>query len=190
MIDVDDADRETSHETPVKGQTVGKGKPTPKRPRSRHAPPPPENAKEARKRMKERAKEERVAKLEGARRGDEKYLLPRDQGPIRRLVRDIVDSRRNAGTLFFAGTLIVLVGSLQFMPPQVRYVTTMLWIGLIALFIVDSVVVANRIRRTIKTRFPKQAKGMFGHCFYGVMRAVVFRRLRNPAPVVKVGAEV
>ena len=39
------------------------------------------------------------------RAGDERYLLARDRGPERALVRDIVDSRRTVGTCFFGGAL-------------------------------------------------------------------------------------
>ena len=38
--------------------------------------------------------------------GEEAYLLPRDQGPVRRYVRDIVDSRRNVLGLFMPVALI------------------------------------------------------------------------------------
>ena len=37
--------------------------------------------------------------------GDEAYLLPRDQGPVRRYARDIVDSRRNVLGLFMPAAL-------------------------------------------------------------------------------------
>ena len=37
--------------------------------------------------------------------GDDAYLLPRDKGPVRRYVRDIVDSRRNVLGLFMPAAL-------------------------------------------------------------------------------------
>ena len=40
--------------------------------------------------------------------GDEAYLLPRDQGPVRRYVRDVVDSRRNVLGLFMPSALGLL----------------------------------------------------------------------------------
>ncbi len=52
--------------------------------------------------------------------GKEEYLLARDKGPERALVRDIVDSRRTVGTFFFGGALIVLIGSSGAMPPTVQ----------------------------------------------------------------------
>ena len=92
--------------------TVGKGRPTPKRREAegRRGPvaPPPMTQREAIKRSKEQGKsltkEERRA-LSAERRermmsGDEKYVLPRDRGPVRAYVRDLVDARRNiAGIL-------------------------------------------------------------------------------------------
>ena len=107
--------------------TAPKGRPTPKRNEStkRRGPvaPAPATAAEARKRRKElrntMTKEERKAdKLRrraamGQRRermmaGDEAYLLPRDQGPVRRYVRDLVDSRRNVLGLFMPSALLLL----------------------------------------------------------------------------------
>ena len=38
----------------------------------------------------------------GAARGDDAYLPARDRGPVRKLVRDVVDSRRNVGSFFLS----------------------------------------------------------------------------------------
>ena len=40
--------------------------------------------------------------------GDERYLLTRDQGPVRRYVRDMVDARRNVLGLFMPSALALL----------------------------------------------------------------------------------
>ena len=45
--------------------------------------------------------------------GEEAYLLPRDQGPIRRYVRDVVDSRRNLLGLFMPSALTLLFISMR-----------------------------------------------------------------------------
>ena len=37
--------------------------------------------------------------------GEDAYLLPRDKGPVRRFVRDVVDSRRNVLGLFMPAAL-------------------------------------------------------------------------------------
>jgi hypothetical protein len=40
--------------------------------------------------------------------GEEAYLLPRDQGPVRAYVRDIVDARRNLLGLFMPAALFMI----------------------------------------------------------------------------------
>lgn len=51
--------------------------------------------------------------------GEEAYLLPRDRGPVRRYVRDVVDSRRNLLGLFMPSALTLLF--VMFAVPQVRF---------------------------------------------------------------------
>jgi hypothetical protein len=51
--------------------------------------------------------------------GDDAYLLPRDKGPVRRLVRDIVDSRRNVLGLFMPSALGLIFVMLA-LPPQLQ----------------------------------------------------------------------
>jgi hypothetical protein len=142
--------------------------------------------------MKERGRSERAEKAEGVRRGDDKYLYPRDAGPARRLVRDVVDSRRGVGPAFFAGTLVVAVASSGFMPETVRGAATGLWLALILFFLVDSVYLSLRLGRLLRERHPDEARGFVRvrHTFYGIMRSLVFRRIRNPAPAVKLGDSV
>ena len=83
--------------------------------------PAPLTAAEARKRRKELggpklSKEERKAekverradmadRREQMMAGEDAYLLPRDKGPVRRFVRDVVDSRRNLLGLFMPAAL-------------------------------------------------------------------------------------
>ena len=107
-------------------RTAPKGKPTPKRSEAgrKRGPvaPAPMTSAEARKRRKETAgpklsREERKAEQAGAPRGhverrermmagEDAYLLPRDRGPVRRYVRDVVDSRRNLLGLFMPSALV------------------------------------------------------------------------------------
>src|SRR3954453_20359789 len=83
-------------------KTTGKGRPTPKRSEAQGRrpgppPPPPTTRKEAYKRMRENRAAGRATT---AARGDDSYLPRRDQGPAKRLVRHVVDSRRHLGRLF------------------------------------------------------------------------------------------
>lgn len=175
-------------------KTPGKGKPTPRRreaQRRRTGPvaPPPKTRREAYRRMREQGSERRTEVREGMRSGDERYLTPRDRGPERRLVRDIVDSRRNAGVLFLFSAIIYFVS--LFTPNlQVKALATSLWLAVLLLLIVDSTVVGLRIRKLVRQRFPDTAQSMRALIFYGVTRATMFRRWRAPKAQVSVGDRV
>jgi hypothetical protein len=175
-----------------KAVTPGKGRPTPKRvdPRRRGVEPPPKDNKEARKRMREKMRVERTEQAAGAKRGDEQFLLARDRGPVRRLVRDLVDARRNIGPFFFVGLLVVVATSLQFMPPLVKTGGTVLWLGMMVLMLLDGFLIARLVKRSVQERFPESTEKLPALYFYAVLRSLSFRRIRNPKPQVKVGDEV
>jgi hypothetical protein len=109
------SDDATGQEITPSRTTAPKGRPTPKRSEAarKRGPvaPAPLTAAEARRRRKEMggpklSREERKAEKLSRRSdmadrrakmmaGEDAYLLPRDKGPVRRFVRDVVDSRRN-----------------------------------------------------------------------------------------------
>ena len=156
----------------------------------RVAEPAPANRREAYKQMRERQRAERAEASAGMRAGDERYLLARDRGPERALVRDLVDSRRTVGTWFFAGALIVLVGSSARMPVQVQLAANLLWALLAIAVVVDSVLIARKVKKLVGERFPKTTQKMGGLYLYGIMRGLTFRRMRVPKPQVALGAKI
>src|SRR4051795_819299 len=162
-------------------KTTGKGRPTPKRStaqgrRPGPPPPPPTTRKEAYKRMRE---QQAAGRATG--RGDDGYLPARDRGPVRKLVRDVVDARRNAGSLFLVVAGLVLVG--YFVPnPAVQSYTVFVWFLFFLVIIVDSVFLSRRISKTVRRRFPDQPHRMKGLIWYGVSRATMIRRWRFPKP--------
>lgn len=179
-----------------KGYTPSKrelGVQTPKRgsdQRRRGAQPAPADRKEAARQMRERQRQERIEAQAGMRSGDERYLLARDRGPERSLVRDLVDSRRTVGTYFFGGAILVLLGSQPFMPRAVQLVTNILWVVLAIGVVVDSFLIARRIKKTVGERFPKTTQRLGSLYLYGIMRGITFRRMRLPKPKVNVGSAV
>ncbi len=184
-----------------KGYTPSKrdlGVVTPKRPSPRvrrpGVTPAPvarkEMTKEERRALREERRKRRQEITEGIRRGDPKYLGPRDRGPERALVRDIVDTRRTVGTWFFGGALIVLLGSSAAMPPQVRLAANILWALLAFAVIADSVLICRKVRRLIRKRFPDTSERLGSLYFYAVMRGITFRRLRIPMPRKSFGEPV
>ncbi len=187
--------------TPVVGgdpddprRPAGKGRPTPRRreaQKRRTGPvaPPPKTRREAYKRMREQGSDRRATQREAAKSGDERYLIPRDRGPERKLVRDIVDSRRNAGGLFLFAAAVYFVG-LVIPSTQVKAAITSLWLTVLILLVVDSTVLGLKIRRLVGRRFPDTTQRMGGLIFYGASRATMIRRWRAPRPAVAVGEQV
>ncbi len=152
--------------------------------------PAPSNRREAYRQLKDRQRAERAEAAAGMRAGDERYLLARDRGPERLLVRNIVDSRRTVGTWFFAGALIVLIGSSTRMPVQVQLAANLLWAFLAVAVAVDSLLISRKIKRLVRDRFPKTNQRMGSLYLYGIMRGLTFRRMRVPKPQVQLGAKV
>jgi hypothetical protein len=173
---------------------AGKGRPTPRRreaQKRRTGPvaPPPKTRREAYRRMREQGGDRRTELREGMRSGDDRYLTNRDRGPERRLVRDIVDSRRNAGVLFLMSAVVYFAG-LLIPNTTIKAAITSLWLTVLLLLVVDSTVLAFKIRRLIRQRFPETTQRMGGLVFYGVTRATMFRRWRAPKVAVEVGDSI
>ncbi len=172
--------------------TAGKGRPTPKRKEAqrRAAEAPPADRKEAGRRLRERQRQERTEARQRMLAGDEKYLPARDRGPERALVRNIVDSRRNIGSYFLIAALVILIGTSSGMPAVVRLAAQFLWYALALIFIVDCVVLCRRVRKLLRARFPKTSQRTGSLYLYAVMRSITFRKLRMPAPKLRIGDEV
>ena len=172
---------------------AGKGRPTPKRSvaqgrRPGPPPPPPTTRKEAYKRMREQQAAKRADSRAGMARGDDTYLPARDRGPVRKLVRDIVDSRRNVGSFFLLIAGVALIGTV--VPSLVvRAYASYLLFGFFMLLIVDSVILSRKIRSKVAERFPATTKTK-GVVWYGISRSTMIRRWRFPKPEVALGAEV
>jgi Protein of unknown function (DUF3043) len=171
------------------------GRTTPKRQGAslrRPAEPPPATRREAYKRMRERQRAERAEQRSGMLAGEERFLLPRDRGPERALVRDIVDSRRTVGTLFFSFAIVLFLSTLvtRAIPPIVLIGFNALW-GLLALaVVVDSYFISRRVKQLVTERFPKTEQRTASLYLYAIMRGVTYRRLRMPKPRVKPGAQI
>ncbi|MGA8112251.1 MAG: DUF3043 domain-containing protein [Actinocatenispora sp.] len=191
-----DASDETSEastdDARPRSYTASKGRPTPKRrdAQRRSAEPPPSDRKEAARRLRERQRKERVEARQKMMAGDERYLPARDRGEERGLVRNVVDARRNIGSYFLIAALVILIGTSSGMPPGIQFGAQILWYALALLFIVDCIVLARKIRKLVRSRYPKSTQRMGGLYLYGVMRSITFRKMRMPSPKVKLGDQV
>lgn len=165
-----------------------KGRPTPKRAvaqsQRKAVVASTGNRKEDAKRARERRRVEMTKQREALANGDERYLPNRDKGPVRRYVRDFVDSRFSVAEMFLPLAVIILVLSMVRVP-SIQNIALLLWLGVIALIIVDSVGMFIRLRKALNQRFPDEPKR--GAVAYGLMRTLQMRRLRLPKPQVKRG---
>jgi hypothetical protein len=170
-------------------KTSGKGRPTPKRTeaqgrRQGPPPPPPTTRKEAYRRMRTSQAANRGTARAAAARGDENYLPARDRGPVRRLVRNVVDTRRNIGSLFLliAGLAVV---SFFVRNAYVQTYTSLLLMVFFLFFIADSFFLSRRIKKELAEKLPKENPK--GAVWYGVSRSTMIRRWRFPKPEVTEG---
>ena len=174
--------------------TSGKGRPTPRRSvaqgrRPGPLPPPPTTRKEAYKRMREQQAARRTESRAGMARGDDSYLPARDRGPVRKLVRDVVDSRRNVGSWFLLIAAVALIGTI--VPSLViRAYASYVLFGFFLILIVDSVVLSRKIKAKVAERFLDGTTKTKGVVWYGISRSTMIRRWRFPKPEVPIGAEV
>lgn len=196
---------DTTHAASSSKVTEGKGRPTPKRRDAegkRRGPvaPAPLTAKEARARRKaarkSKSKDER--KAESAQRradaserrnrmlaGEEKFLLPRDRGPVRAYVRDIVDSRRNLVGLFMPLALVLIMT--MFLGPVIQQYVTLAMFVMMLLMVIEGIYLGRMVNKKVRARFPDSTDGGFGLGWYAFVRASQIRKLRAPLPRVKPG---
>ena len=164
----------------------GKGRPTPKRSEAQGRrpgppPPPPTTRKEAYRRMRSSQAANRGTARAAAARGDENYLPARDRGPVRRLTRQTVDSRRNVGSMFLVIAALAVV-SFFVRNAYVQTYTSLLLMVFFLFFLVDSVFLSRRIKKAIAEQLPKESPK--GAVWYGVSRSTMIRRWRFPKPEV------
>ncbi len=170
--------------------TEGKGRPTPKRSdaqKRRGGPvtPPPTNRREAAKQLREKNAENRTRIKHGTRAGDDSAMLPRDRGPIRRLVRDTVDARRSPAFLLLPVAALLVIAQVLADPVLVA-VAVGFWLATLIAVVLDLTYTSVRLRTLLRAQFPDERK-IGGHLFYGGLRTTVFRRMRMPRPQVSPG---
>ncbi|RKS74670.1 Protein of unknown function (DUF3043) [Actinomadura pelletieri DSM 43383] len=183
--------RRTQEAPPNPPQVVkpgGKGRPTPKRreaeKRRRQPITAPANRKEAYRKVRERQAAERAKAREGMAKGDERHLLKRDKGPVRRLARDYVDARRTVGSyLMYAMFAVVLLS--MFPIPVARLLVLFAPPLLLLVVFGEGLMLSRGVKRLAAERYPDEdAKGVG---LYAAMRAMQIRRLRVPNPQVRIG---
>ena len=166
----------------------GKGRPTPSRKEA-------EAAARARAKVPRTRKEmvaaQRAARSEssqqvraGMKAGDERYMLARDKGPVRRFIRDFVDSRFSFVELMVPLLIVTLVLGYSGNTYLVGVGNTVL-LGTVLLVALDILLMRFRLRRELARRFPDEPTK--GTTYYAVMRALQMKFMRMPKAQVKIG---
>ena len=169
----------------------GKGRPTPSR---REA----EAAARARAKVprdrKEQARAQRAARSESSqsvraamKAGDERYYLPRDQGPVRRFIRDFVDSRFSFIELMIPLLIVTMVLGYSGNERLAGIGNTIL-MGTILLVVLDMFMLRRKLRRELTRRFPDEP--LKGTTYYAITRALQMKFMRLPKSKVKIGQEL
>jgi Protein of unknown function (DUF3043) len=174
-----------------RGNTPAKGKPTPKRSeaerRRRQPYPAPTDQKAASQQGRTQDKVSRQRKMEAMRRGEDWALPRKDQGPVRALARDVVDSRRGLSEYYLYGIFVLVL--LLFLP-QLRGNPLIDYVILVVLVVVvgEGWFVGRKVAALAQQRFPGQTTR--GVKLYAAMRGTQIRKMRVPAPRVNRGDEI
>jgi hypothetical protein len=171
--------------------TQGKGRPTPKRSeaerRRRQPYTAPADRKAAGQQSRDRDRAARARRTEAMRRGENWALPPKDQGPVRALARDYVDSKRTISEYYMFAVVVLLV--LVFIPSLRKSGGTDYAVGLVlVVIVVESVITGGRVVKLANQRFPGESTR--GVRMYAAFRSTQLRRLRQPAPRVKPGDKI
>jgi uncharacterized membrane protein len=166
----------------------GKGRPTPSRKEA-------EAAAKARAKVPRTRREQMLAER-GARSessqsiraamksGDERYLMARDKGPVRRFIRDFVDVRFSFVELMVP--MLVLTMLLGYSGnDSLANMGNAILLGTVLLVTLDIILMRFRLRRELVRRFPEEP--LKGTTYYAVMRSLQMKFMRMPKAKVKIG---
>ncbi|MGN6250965.1 MAG: DUF3043 domain-containing protein [Marmoricola sp.] len=168
----------------------GKGRPTPTRKEAEAAAR--ERArmgmdkKAAQKVLRESRADNTRKMREAMRTGEERYLPARDQGKVKRFVRDYVDGRLCVAEALLPLLLIIMVLSYSG-TTTLSTIGSWIWSITVVLLIVDTSWLILRMRRALRERFPDE--DVRGTTFYAVLRAMQLRFMRQPKPQVGLGGK-
>ncbi|CAB4329883.1 MAG: DUF3043 domain-containing protein [Actinobacteria bacterium] len=170
-------------------KTAGnKGRPTPKRKDAIAARKvsslAPASTKEEKKRAKEASRLARVANRAAYLRGDENALPIRDKGPVKRYVRNYIDSRRSIGEYFLPIIFIVLI--LTLIPsPIFQLGSIIIMYSVLLTSVIDGIFLGRKLKKSVAEKFPDApTKGI---AMYGWLRSTQMRRMRTPKPSINRG---
>ena len=176
-------------EVPQPARPGTKGRPTPKRREAQEARRTPlvKDPRTARKDQRAKERADREKERQALLTNDERHYPYRDRGPVRRWVRDYVDSRRTwREYLLPMAFLLMLLTFVAMLNTYAMAVVSVLTYLLFFAIIISSVLYTRRIKRLAAEKFgADKVPDRIG--MYGLMRAFQSRRARLPKPEVERG---
>lgn len=173
----------------------GKGRATPTRREAEAArkerAKPQQDRRSAARAQRGTTSADRARAREAMARGDERYMLARDRGPVRKFARDYVNSKLTVGQYMLPAVIVFLLLSLvlgRASTASIREYTIIAFYVFILYVAVNTILLTVRLKRIAASRFPEESVQGIG--FYGAMRALQVRRLRQPKPKVTRGQPV
>lgn len=165
-----------------------KGRPTPTRRESeavrRARAKPATDKKSVRKMSRERKIQSSGKVREAMRSGDERYLPKKDQGPVKRFIRNSVDARFSIAE-FLLPILIVIMALSYSGNKTLQSFGVALQTTTLLVVSIDTVWTMVRLRRALRAKFPGQS--LKGTTYYTLLRLAQMRWLRMPKPQVRIG---
>jgi hypothetical protein len=186
-----DSEAQGEDDAARRAYTAAKGRPTPKRSeaekRRRQPYTAPGDRKAAGTASRDATRTERMRRAEAMRRGEDWALPRKDQGPVKGLARDVVDSRRGLSEYYLYAIVALVV--LLFVPalrgkPIVDYVILLILVVIVA----EGWWVGRQVVALAHQRFPGESTR--GVKMYAALRGTQIRRMRVPAPRVERGAKI
>jgi hypothetical protein len=180
--------QDSSSTSPVVDKPDGKGRPTPSRKEAEAAAKArakvPRTRREQMQAQRNSRGESSKTVRAGMKAGDERYLLARDKGPVRRFIRDFVDSRFSFVELMVPLLVVTLLLGYSGSPYLVSIGNTVL-LGTVLLVFLDILLMRFKLRRELARRFPDEPTK--GTTYYAIMRALQMKFMRMPKAKVKIG---
>lgn len=174
----------------VGSTAVGKGRPTPKRREAEAANRRPlvqNDPKLARAEQRRKNAESRAQMNQAMVTGDDRHLPLQHKGVQRRFIRDYVDARWSLGEIFLPVAFVFVIGTfLVNNRPQLALPLILGLYSLVLLAVIDSVLVARRIRKQLRAKYGDTGVQK-GGIMYAVLRSFQMRATRMPKPQVKRG---
>jgi hypothetical protein len=187
--------RNKSETTPVDPDAAakagGKGRPTPSRKEAEAAAKAraktPRTRKEAAAQQRLQRSQSSSKMREAMKTGDERYLPARDRGPVKRFLRDYVDSRFSFVELMIPVLLVTTVMAWSGSSTVASYGNAILF-GMLLLIVTDMVRLRFKLKRELAARFPDEPTK--GTTYYAVMRSLQMKFMRMPKSQIKIGQKL